>query len=45
MWTGLGIVGTTVLGVVMFKENISIPQVLCIGMIIVGIVGLKIMGE
>ncbi len=45
MWTGMGIVGTTVLGVVMFKENISIPQVLCIGMIIVGIVGLKIMGE
>ncbi len=45
MWTGFGIVGTTVLGVLMFNEKISLPQVICIVLIISGIVGLKLLGK
>ncbi|MBR0118492.1 MAG: multidrug efflux SMR transporter [Eubacterium sp.] len=43
MWTGFGIVGTTVLGVVLFHEQISIPQAICLILIVIGIVGLKIL--
>ena len=43
MWTGMGIIGTTVLGVLLFKETLSFPQVVCILMIAGGIAGLKIL--
>ena len=43
MWTGMGIIGTTVLGVLLFKEQISFPQVVCILLIAGGIAGLKIL--
>ena len=42
MWTGMGIVGTTLLGIFLFNEKLSVPQVLCVILIVVGIVGLKI---
>ena len=42
MWTGFGIVGTTVLGAVLFKEDINPAQIICIVMIIAGITGLKL---
>ncbi len=45
MWTGAGIVGTSILGVVLFKEHLSLPQVLCILLIVTGIVGLKLLGK
>ena len=44
MWTGFGIVGTSVLGVVLFHEGLSVPQILCIVLIVGGIAGLKILG-
>ena len=44
MWTGFGIVGTTLLGVLLFRESLSLPQVCCVALIAVGIVGLKVMG-
>ena len=43
MWTGMGIIGTTVLGVLLFKETLSVPQVVCILLIAGGIAGLKIL--
>ena len=43
MWTGMGIIGTTVLGVLLFKETLSFPQVVCILLIAGGIAGLKIL--
>ena len=43
MWTGFGIVGTTVLGVLFFNEQLSIPQVICVILIVIGIVGLKLL--
>lgn len=44
MWTGFGIIGTTLLGVFLFKEMLNIPQIICIIMIVLGIVGLKALG-
>lgn len=45
MWTGMGIVGTTLLGVFLFHEKVSVPQVICVILIVVGIAGLKILAK
>jgi quaternary ammonium compound-resistance protein SugE len=42
IWTGIGAVGAAVLGVVVYKEPASIARFLCIGLILAGIVGLKL---
>jgi len=44
MWTGFGIVGTSLLGIILFRESLSIPQFCCIALIVIGIVGLKLLG-
>ncbi len=44
MWTGFGIVGTSVLGVLLFQETLNTAQVVCVLMICGGIAGLKLMG-
>ena len=43
MWTGFGILGTTLLGVMLFKESISLAQAGCVILIAAGIVGLRIL--
>ena len=43
MWTGFGILGTTVLGALLFHESITLPQGLCVALIAAGIVGLKLL--
>ena len=43
MWTGFGIMGTTILGTLMFNETISLAQAGCIVMIAAGIAGLIIL--
>ncbi len=45
MWTGFGIVGTSVLGIFLFQEKLSLPQIICVLMIIVGIIGLKLLSK
>ncbi len=42
IWTGIGTVGTVILGIILFKEPIDIIRLICIGFIVVGIVGLKV---
>ena len=42
LWTGFGILGTSILGVLLFKESFSPLQIVSVGMIICGIAGLKI---
>ncbi len=42
IWTGIGTVGTVVLGIVLFKEPVDISRIICILFIIIGIVGLKL---
>jgi quaternary ammonium compound-resistance protein SugE len=42
IWTGIGAVGTVVLGIILFKEPVDFIRLICIGFIIIGIIGLKI---
>ena len=42
MWTGIGAVGVAVLGIVLFAESASPARLACIGIIVAGIVGLKL---
>lgn len=42
VWTGIGAVGTAVLGMLLFGEPRAALRVFCIGLIIAGIAGLKL---
>ncbi|WP_129595737.1 DMT family transporter [Anaerophilus nitritogenes] len=42
IWTGIGTVGTVVLGIILFKEPINVMRMICIAFIVFGIVGLKL---
>ncbi len=42
IWTGIGAVGTAALGMVFFSESADLPRLACIGLIVVGMIGLKI---
>jgi len=41
VWTGIGAVGTCILGIVLFGESVSPLRLACIALIVVGILGLK----
>ena len=41
VWTGIGAVGTVVVGIVAFGESADAVRLLCIGLIVAGIAGLK----
>jgi quaternary ammonium compound-resistance protein SugE len=42
VWTGIGAVGTFVLGILLFKEPAETTRFVCVGLIVLGIVGLKL---
>jgi quaternary ammonium compound-resistance protein SugE len=42
IWTGIGAVGTAILGIVLFAEPATAARLGCIGLIVAGIVGLKL---
>lgn len=42
VWTGVGTVGTALLGMALFHESADVVRLACIGLIVAGIVGLKI---
>jgi quaternary ammonium compound-resistance protein SugE len=42
VWTGIGAVGTALLGIALFGEAADLSRLLCIGLIVGGIVGLKL---
>ncbi len=44
MWTGMGIVGTSLLGIWLFQEKLNLPQLICVLLIVGGIAGLKLLG-
>jgi quaternary ammonium compound-resistance protein SugE len=43
VWTGIGAVGTVVLGIVLFGEPATAGRLACAGLIVAGIVGLKVL--
>lgn len=42
IWTGIGAVGTAAFGIILFSESASLARLLCIGLIVAGIIGLKL---
>ena len=43
VWTGIGTVGTAVLGIALFREPASAGRLLSIALILAGIIGLKLL--
>lgn len=41
VWTGIGAVGTALLGMALFNESREVARLVCIGLIVAGIIGLK----
>jgi quaternary ammonium compound-resistance protein SugE len=44
VWTGIGTIGTVVLGIALFGESADALRLACVGLILAGIVGLKLVG-
>jgi quaternary ammonium compound-resistance protein SugE len=42
VWTGIGTVGTALLGIALLGEPATVLRLVCIGLIVAGIVGLKL---
>ena len=44
MWTGIGTVGTALLGIALLGEPATAARLACLGLIVAGIAGLKLAG-
>jgi quaternary ammonium compound-resistance protein SugE len=42
VWTGIGAIGTVILGIVLFAEPATALRLACVGLILSGIIGLKL---
>lgn len=42
VWTGIGAVGAALLGIMLFQESANLMRLACIGLIVAGIIGLKL---
>ncbi len=42
IWTGIGAVGAAILGIILFGDPAHAPRLICIGLIVAGVIGLKI---
>jgi len=42
IWSGIGAVGTVILGIFLFGESVSALRLVCIALILTGIAGLKL---
>jgi quaternary ammonium compound-resistance protein SugE len=42
VWTGIGAVGTAILGIILFGDAATALRLACIGLIVAGIIGLKL---
>ncbi len=45
VWTGIGAVGTAVIGMAILGEPRTVARLACLGLILAGIVGLKLVGH
>lgn len=45
VWTGIGAVGTVLLGIALFGEPATADRLVCAGLIVSGIVGLKLLAS
>lgn len=44
VWTGIGAVGTVLLGIAWYGEPATLARLACVGLIVAGIAGLKVLG-
>lgn len=44
VWTGIGAVGTVICGILLFGEPVTAARLACLGLIVFGIFGLKVIG-
>jgi quaternary ammonium compound-resistance protein SugE len=44
VWTGIGAAGAVIFGIVLFKDPATPMHLACVGMILMGVVGLKLAG-
>lgn len=42
VWVGVGAVGTVIMGIILFQEPATLARLLSMGLIVAGIVGLKL---
>lgn len=42
VWTGIGVICTTILGILLFNESMDLGKLVCIGLIFSGVIGLKL---
>ena len=45
VWTGIGAVGAVIVGMVLFGESREVLRLACIGLIVAGIVGLRVVSN
>ena len=45
MWVAFGIIGTTILGVLLFSEKLTVAQIISIILIVIGVIGLKLFAK
>jgi quaternary ammonium compound-resistance protein SugE len=45
IWTGVGAIGTAMLGIVLFGEPATAARIACIGLIVAGVIGLKVFAQ
>jgi quaternary ammonium compound-resistance protein SugE len=43
IWTGIGTVGTLIMGIILFKEPVALSRLFFIGFIVIGIMGLRML--
>lgn len=41
IWTGIGALGAVIVGVILFKEPVTLMRMLFVGLLLTGIIGLK----
>jgi len=42
VWTGIGAAGTVVCGIIFFGDSATVMRLACVGLILVGVIGLKV---
>ncbi len=42
VWVGIGIIGTVIFSIILFDESANVFRLFCLGLIVTGIVGLKL---
>lgn len=43
VWTGIGAAGTAIVGMVFFKDPVSLARILCLSLLVASIIGLKVL--